>query len=565
MSEQPLIDRFVSSLRRRLNRFRFLDLLIRVAGIAAVVLLAVSLVYLLRGYAVAREWYVWVPLAALAVSVVAWILLRRDDEAAARFADDYFGLKDAVSSYRHFRRQQREGEVYELQGRSTSLRLEGREVDEVKYTWPRRLLWATCLLVLVCTGLAFKEASPEVIEKLKIEEETAVKTEEINDFLEELVKELEEDSGDLATELDPAKVREWVEEMKGTTDRGEAMRQYAELERKMQEAAKRLDQRKQEHLLAKAGEELQKAEEQEPRALGKKLEEKKFREASEDLAKLQPEAADPEKLDERRKELAKLKSAAQRMASAAQAAARSGANGGGKSQASSAEGAKGQGQSKGASQGASGGASSGEGGKSGEEDLEGLLTRLDDSVKKLDESLKRASQEKLATGQCSAKSLGQCQSDREAVLSQMKKLSQSLCRTAARSQCQSKLLSMCQKLGQCQGYLGESKFSSLSQCLSPGQGKGIGAGSVDSRREPGLGENAGGELSQLQGIKSDGPGETSIEAADDGDGVTTRRGAAREREFAKQVESFVRRDDVPEAVKEGVKEYFKRIHQPTEP
>ena len=35
----------------------------------------------------------------------------------------------------------------------------------------------------------------------------------------------------------------------------------------------------------------------------------------------------------------------------------------------------------------------------------------------------------------------------------------------------------------------------------------------------------------------------------------------RKREFRKTFESFVHRDDIPEAVKIGVREYFERIHE----
>lgn len=561
MSEQTQIDRFLSALRRRLNRFRLLDSLVWTLAGSAALLLIVSLTYILRGHAVPSIWYlILVPVIAV-VTLLSWWIVRRDIEATARFADRFFGLKDAISSYCHFRKERRDGAVYELQGRTTATRVEAISPDSVQYVWPRRLLATTAGLAVICTMLAFKDASPEVVEKLRVQEETAVKTEEINRFLDEMVEELEKSEDDKAlAEIDPAQVREWIAELKETGDRNEALRQYAELERKMQEAAKRLDQRRNENLLAKAGEELQKAEEQEPRALGKKLEEKKFREASDDLAKMAPEEVDPEKLDERTRELAKLKSAAQRMASAAAASARSSSAGSGKEASSSSDG-----QAKGSASKSSG-ENAGTDGQSGagtgsEESLEGLLTRLDESVGKFENSLNRASLEKKQTGQCSSKTLGECRSDREALLSDLQKLSDSLCKSASRSECQSRLLSMCRKLGQCQGYLGESKFSSLSQCMSQGQGKGIGAGSVDSRREgESLVENSG-QMSQLQGIKGQGPSDSSIEAADDGDGVSTRRSATREREFQRQVESFVQRDDVPDDVKDGVKEYFQRIHQ----
>ncbi len=181
MSEQNPIDRFVSSLRRRLNRFRLFDCLIRGAGTGAFVLFVVSLLYIVRGYAVPAEWLIALPLAVLATALLGWSFARRDDEATARFADDFFGLKDALSSYLHFRREKRGGAVYELQERATAA--------QVAYHWPRRLIAFVCGLALACMVLAFKEASPEVVERLRVEEETAAKTEEINVFLEELVDE----------------------------------------------------------------------------------------------------------------------------------------------------------------------------------------------------------------------------------------------------------------------------------------------------------------------------------------------------------------------------------------
>lgn len=189
MSEQNPIDRFVSSLRRRLNRFRLFDCLIWGVGTGAFVLFVVSLLYIVRGYAVPAEWLIALPLAVLATALLGWSFARRDDEATARFADDFFGLKDALSSYLHFRREKRGGAVYELQERTTAAQVGALAPTQVAYHWPRRLIAFVCGLALACTVLAFKEASPEVVERLRVEEETAAKTEEINAFLEELVDE----------------------------------------------------------------------------------------------------------------------------------------------------------------------------------------------------------------------------------------------------------------------------------------------------------------------------------------------------------------------------------------
>lgn len=558
MSEPAKIDQFVSALRKRLNRHRFLDLLIRAGFIAAIVLLAVSLAYVITGYAVPRIWHLAATAGLLLGLALAWRWLRRSNDDAAHFADHFFGLKDAVASHLHFRRERRDGEVYELQTRDTAAQVDRLDLESVRYSFPTRLLSTLAVMVGACVFLAFRPASPEVLERLKIAAETGKKTGEINEFLEELAGELEKTTDPDA--LDPKEMREWVAAMKETQDPKEAMRQYADLERKMQEAARRLDQRRQEHLLAKAGEELQKAEEQESRALGKKLSEKQFREAAGDLEKLSPSEAEPEKLDEARKELAKLKSAAQRMASAADAASRSASQGSPGEGSDAASAAAGSG--KGGKGSAGNGNGSGQGGNGGEESLESLLSQLDQSVAKLDQSLASAAREKAATGQCSSASLGQCQGARKDVLANLKKLGQCLSKCASRGECQSKLLSMCQKLGQCQGYLGQGQCQSLSQCLREKTGGGIGAGSVESRRDAfNEGLMSGGPMSQLSGQKGQGPSESTVESADDGDGVSSRRQAAAEREFRQQIESFVRREDVPDDVKDGVKVYFERIHQ----
>ena len=52
-----------------------------------------------------------------------------------------------------------------------------------------------------------------------------------------------------------------------------------------------------------------------------------------------------------------------------------------------------------------------------------------------------------------------------------------------------------------------------------------------------------------------------VEDAEDGEGVATRRSTSQQREYAKQMESFVQREEVPPAIKEGGKRYFEGIHE----
>ena len=43
--------------------------------------------------------------------------------------------------------------------------------------------------------------------------------------------------------------------------------------------------------------------------------------------------------------------------------------------------------------------------------------------------------------------------------------------------------------------------------------------------------------------------------------LAIRKATARKRDFVRQFESFVQREDVPEELKRGVKNYFTEIHQ----
>ncbi|MEM6279203.1 MAG: hypothetical protein AAF733_06975 [Verrucomicrobiota bacterium] len=527
-----VIQRFVSSVRRRLNRHRLLDCLLWGLAVVGGVLLIAGLAYILQGERVPRGLYLAAGVVLLAAVPGVWLIRRFSADRAAAFADDFFGLKDTLLSAKHFHEEKREGDFYRLQEGAAGEKVADLSVSSIPYRWPRKLGTAALVVVLLSALMAFKEPSPEVLERLEEERITAEKTAEINEFLEEELEELAKDLEETALpEVDPEEIRKLPSGLKETKNQNEALRQYANLERQLREKAQKLDRRKEEALLAAVGEELQKDEEN--RELGRKLKEKEFQAAAEELNKMAPEPVQKEKLSEQRKELARLRAASQRMADAAKSANRRGTAG--------SSGGAGQGQS------ASGG-------------MESELSSLSESVEQFSSSLKNA--ERLSQlGRLDADQLSLCESDRDSVLSQMKRLSESLCKMNALCESEKKLLSMCEKLGQCQGFLCGKDGKSLSQCLgiNPG-GLQAGNGSVESRTAFSDSGNTG-ELTQLQGIKGAGPSESMVEEATEGEGVATRRSVSREHNYTRQVESFVQREDVPAEVKEGVKRYFEGIHQ----
>jgi hypothetical protein len=123
---------------------------------------------------------------------------------------------------------------------------------------------------------------------------------------------------------------------------------------------------------------------------------------------------------------------------------------------------------------------------------------------------------------------------------------------------------------------GLGKCAAKSQQFANGQSQQLGLAQMQSQQPGGLKPGTGhsdakrnekderkdnGNLTQLQGQQGDGPSRSSVEQADSGEGVSGRAGSDKNRDFRKQTESLVQRDDVPEELKQGIREYFNRVHE----
>lgn len=502
-----------------------------------------------QGYAVPRVGYMAAAVVLPVMAMIAWLVGRASQRKAARVADEHFNLKDAISSHLGFSEAKREGDFIALQAEATAVRVQALSPRSIPITWPRRMLTLAGVLLMACFVMGFKKASPIVIERLAQEEETVRKSDEINKELEKEIEELIKTASDDEKELlKPDEWRQWVKELRETKDRKEAMRQYAELERKITEAAQKLSQRDTEQLLSKAAQEMQQTAELKP--IAKSLEEQNYRQAAEQLRQLKQQA-DVRKPDEAQKELAKLKSAAQRMAAAAknfqQRTGKQGnQNKGSQSQSSQNQNAQQNGNNQQQSQGQQG--------SQGQQSMDQQMTALEQSVQNLEQQLQQQNQSQQNQSQCQ-----QCQNQAN---QQLQSLCQSMCQSSAQRDMMKKLQKLSQCAGQCQGYLGNKECQSLSQCMGtkPG-GKKAGWGSSEDRRAESDPTKDNGNRDQLTGQKGVGPSNTSIESADSGTGKATRAAQLKEKVWQRQMESFIQREDVPAEVKEGVKEYFKGIQQ----
>src|SRR5690606_21126343 len=141
-------------------------------------------------------------------------------------------------------------------------------------------------------------------------------------------------------------------------------------------------------------------------------------------------------------------------------------------------------------------------------------------------------------GQCTSSDLDKLARGSSRANSSLRKMSQQLNASSARRSAQSRLSSMQQTLAQCQSAV-------AGMCQSPfAGGQQAGLGSNDAQREGE--ERSDGQATELTaGAKASGPAMTTIEDADSGDGVSGKRDRNVRQEFARQLESFVERPDVP--------------------
>jgi hypothetical protein len=331
-------------------------------------------------------------------------------------------------------------------------------------------------------------------------------------------------------------------------DRAEATRQFARIEQKVRDSSRALDQKRDEETLKLAAAELAKAEQTEARQLGKKLDAKELKEAAEMLAKLDAKKIDPkdlknpatkkQKLTEAKEQLAKMRAISKRLAAAGKQ--RQGAR---QAQAGKGDGQQGQGDGTSNEDGAAGEGAQGEQGKP----LEDLMAEIDDAAAEMEKDQEEAESDPDAE---------MSDEPMEKANGALGKLGKHLKGMQAKRMAKSKLEELRAGLAQAQGFTqGQTQTLGLAE---PG-GKKPGTGSSWSERKERDDSQKNGQLAELKGQHGDGPSLSAVEDAESGAGVSSRRGEAREREFARQAESFVQRDDVPESLKLGVRNYFENL------
>lgn len=523
-------------------------------------MLIVALVYVWPGYRVPVFWYGIVFGAVSLGAAATWWLSRRTSDDAAHYADKYFNLRDSVRSKVNFEQAGKSGGFYDLQSKQTELLVNDSQVKSIPFEPAYRIGIVGILLIMISVGLGFKPISPTILARLEQEQSVAQLTSSANRELEQLIDDLEESLDDENERklLEPDKLRKWVDELRETTDHKEAMRQYAKLELKFNRAAEALAQRRDEKLLTAAAEQLKK--DKTSKDLAEKLKQKKYKLAADELKKMKPGEHDPgqrEKLSQKRKEIAKLKAAANRMANAArgtksklgQSSEKQSKRNGKQNQASNSN-------AQPSDNGDNANAQEMEGELSeAEHELAQMLEEFEDAIEDWDDQLEEMELADLDPSDQDFEEMEEgCRECEGDAMGKLDDLADKLMRMARKRSAQAKLRKLGKKCAACQ-----SAGTMVVRSQQKG-GKKAGKGSVDSQRDTADDFGDNGQYTKLKGLKGQGPSLTKTESADDGSGVSHRRSAAKNREFKKQFESFVGREDIPEGLKNGVKNYFTNIH-----
>ena len=547
MNQRPEIEAIAHKVAQRHNAF----LLRRTAIVAllAVSVIAVlgSLIWITRGHSVPWAFSAVLILSGIAAATAWFFKKRMDLTAAVVEADHFFDLKDGLTSARHLAAHAPEDQATDLQWKWLSPKISACDPEKISRPFPTKLATAASVLALAAVFLCLLPPSDSVRAAEELAEETRERVSESKEQLEKLIEQLEKDivAPEEKEGLDIDEFRKMVKEIDETGDRAEAARQFARIERKVRDATRALDQQRDEETLKLAAKELQKSEDTDARKLGKKLEEKELKEAAELLKKLAAKKFDPKDLkkgaekkqkalDEAKKDLAKMRAATKRMAAAGKQ--RQAAN----QAAGAGAGANAQG-----ADGGAGAAGAGEG-----KPLEDMLAELDEAAAEMEKDLEEIEFDPDAEWDDEAG---------EAMAGMKGQLGKHLKKMHGKRMAKGKLDALRAALAQAQGFC---QGHSQQLGLTPGGNK-PGEGSSWSERKERDDSQKNGSLAQLQGQHGDGPSLSAVEDAESGTGVTTRRGTAKERDFTRQMESFVQRDDVPESLKLGVRNYFQNLQSAT--
>lgn len=526
------IQRFLVAVRSHLARGRRRAVLARVICGACLLAVFWAIAWRLTGYAVPPSGFIVIS-ALAAMTVGAWIAMgRRNLRHGAIVADREFALKDGLISWLEFHEANRTGEIYQLGERQMERRIAALDVKQIPVSSNRRTYAMAALFGTIAGFLALLPHSDAVRKRLAQEAMTSERSAEIEKQMDVAIEEIVRNMTDGEKQwLKPESLRAWAKQLQSTKDARENEVQLARIEQEISKAMLGLEARQDEAVLKLAAEELAKSPGIEARQLAKKLESKQFKKAAEGLNDIKPAIRQGMNQHDRanlQKNAAATSDVAKRMADGAR-----------KREFGNPQGdhARNDGT-----------------GKGRQDQMQGLKESLEEfevQANQLARSLEKNEKEEVNQ----ARVLGKT----------MDGLGERLEMLGARHQAREQLDALRRGLADARqfaqgksenlGLAAAATESSRSASSAPGSGK------DPSRREQRDEHKENDSYVELKGKANlDGPSSHSVESAASGAGVAGRSHVEKQRDFKRQLESLVRRDDIPQSLKLGVREYFERVH-----
>ena len=534
------IKKLIQSSQNQLNTSIFLRSVLIGVIISCCVSLVYGMFYIMQGYAVHSNVYI--------VNVVLFFILVGlhfyfhfvNQTKTAQIIDRKLNLKEGLLSHLGFLSKGLDSGVFKLQ--EEKLINDVSKAEKNLFVYPRKNLVVISLLLLISICLVGFIPESEVVTAKKKEivltkKITSTNAEALKKELEELEKSLTDEEKEL---LEKSKIIEAVKELDEKEDKEEAFSDLAKLEQELRKELKSESHQADLAMLKKLEEEALKDEL--TKSLGEDLKKKDFKEAAEELKKfeldekqlkdLKEELKDKKELTKeemkelKEKHLDKLAEKLKEMKALNKSAKKS----------LSKDGAKNK---------------DGLAGDLGElsealEEFEGDLADLNDLEK--GEKLSKEELEKLkeALKKCE-KCAGKCNS-------KMGKLGKNLKNMGVKQSYMDKLMAMKDKLDEAQMSLASGKVLVPSNGLEAGEGVDRSANGQKTE----ITDN--GQFSQIKGEKGEGKSLVAVEAAESGTGRSKIQGKSNKKDFKTQTESFMNREDIPDDLKGGVKNYFNSIH-----
>lgn len=517
-------DRFISRARLRFN----LNLMLNESASALLAASGISFLIALAYVSAGRRADVAVVMLSLipaGIFFIAGILRKwRSQSDAAQEADRIFAGKDSLSSSMFFESVERQSAFHRLQLENTEKLCGGFNIGQIRFNVPLRrfaLLLVMCLLTFIL--MRFDE-SPAVREKRIAEQTTLDKSAQMAKELREELRKFEDSLTQEERELfDREKMKSLSEALRETRDPREALLQYANLERELMRMADADSIREDDSMLSEIASKLR--EDQRTRLLGDKLGEKDYSGAMKELMDMMPQMPDADSgksLESAREQAAKTERHTDKMER--ELAKR----------------------------------------ESMTSQLAESMRRLSKSASKSTRDLDRAGKEKAAQGSLSESTLDTLDMDLKEFKGDISALDKAMKMFKARKAFGDKSGDLALKLAAAQDKMSDKACASCSSAgasNSPQNGAGIGSAASGNFNNTDREHGRDGYDTRLSGQKNNsGSSDKKVEESSYGSGKATAGAVKKNVEFKKQMENFIRREDVPDSMKGAVRKYFNSIH-----